>query len=57
MPRWYDKEAEELDDQLSSGELTIAEHNQAMRDLDDSLREEADYAAEQAKHQVYGTFY
>ena len=53
-PRWYDSAEKQLCEALESGEITDAEFDLEMRNLNDELRGAAEEAAEAAYNDVYG---
>lgn len=53
---WFDRAAEELEDQLERGELTAEEHKQEMRELKRELESQASEAAGDAYNDIMGYF-
>lgn len=49
MPRWFDREGQQLEQELERGEITQAQFNAAIRELRAELREAADEAGQDAR--------
>lgn len=49
MPRWADKAAEQLDQEMENGEISQSEYNANMRDIEAECRQGAEDAADQAR--------
>jgi len=48
MTDWYERAEQELEDDLSSGRISLTEYNAAMRELSREYQDAAHEAAEQA---------
>ena len=53
MNNWYEREEQILCNQLNNGEITEAEFQAAIREMNAELRMQADEAAEQAREDFY----
>lgn len=53
---WFEREEELLVDAVNNGEISEAEYRKEIRYLRDSLRDEAEEAAESAYNDVMGGF-
>lgn len=54
MSRWFDKAVEQLEAELSEGEISSDEYEAAMRDLRQEMREEANEKAVGAYNEAMG---
>jgi hypothetical protein len=54
MNRQFEREEEQLEQDLADGLITQKEYNAALRDMRDHLIEEANQAADDAFHQYLG---
>jgi len=54
MADWYGREEDALVGQYNNGEITDREYREAMRDLNEELRQGAEDAAEEARNDYYG---
>ena len=54
MNRWYMQSEEDLDRELQEGLITIREYNDAIRDINLQLKDEARGASDQAYDAVFG---
>ena len=54
IPRWYEKQQDELVDAMDRGEISREEFESALRELDADLREAEQDAVEDARDSFWG---